>query len=96
MNVNVSFHRVQHSDALEFFIQEKSKKLNKFIQGHERLNWVVDFQDKHFKPRLNISLNGKFVSVKSKADNAFVAVNEVMSKAMRLLSKHHGKKVRLH
>ena len=96
MNVKVSFHRVDHSDALEFFIQEKSNKLKKFIQDPKRLNWVIDFQDKLFKPRLNILLNGKFVSVKSKADNAFVAVNEVMSKAQRLLSKHHAKMVKLH
>ena len=95
MNVNVSFHRVDHSDALEFFILEKSKKLKKFAQGPKSLNWVIDFQDKLFKPRLNISLNGRLVSVKSKADNAFVAVNEVILKAKRLLSKNNRKKVRL-
>lgn len=96
MNVDVSFHHVDHSDALEFFVREKSKKLNKFIPGADRLNWVIDFQDNLFNSRLNISLKGRIVSVKSQADNAFVAVSEVMSKAKRLINKYHGKKVKLH
>lgn len=96
MNVKVSFHQVDHSDALESFVIKKSSKLSKFLNDSEQLSWVIDFKDKLFKPNLNMSLNGKVISVNSKAQDAFSAVNEVFSKAKRLLRKRHGRRVNLH
>jgi ribosomal subunit interface protein len=96
MNVKVSFHHVDHSDALEHFVREKSSKLAKFLGDSERLEWVVEFKDRVFNPHLKMSLKGRLISVNSKAENAFVAVNEVLAKAFHLLSKRHGRRVNFH
>ena len=96
MTVKVSFHQVDHSDALESFVVKKSSQLKRFLNDSEQLNWVIDFKDKLFKPNLNMSLNGQMVSVNSKAQDAFIAVNEVFSKAKNLLRKRHGRRVNHH
>lgn len=96
MIVKVSFHQVDHSNALEAFVLKKSSKLNKYLNDSEQLSWVIDSQNKLFKPNLNMSLNGKVISVNSKAQNAFNAVNEVFAKAKRLLRKRHARNLKLH
>jgi ribosomal subunit interface protein len=96
MRVNVEFHNVNPSVALRDFIKRKSRKLGKFLRDSEKLNWVVDFNDKMFNPHLNLALNGQVVSVHAKADDPYRAASEVLHKAQHVLSKRHDKRVKSH
>ena len=96
MNVNVSFHNVDHSDALERFIRSKSESLSKFLHGSDHLRWVVGSSGDKFEPHLDLVLSGKNELVKSAADNAFKAVVDVIEKSKRLLRDRHGRRSKLH
>jgi ribosome-associated translation inhibitor RaiA len=91
MRVKVAFHNVQHSDALENFLKEKSQKLQVFLNNNERINWVINFKGKQFLPQLKLHVKGKSLSIKSKADNAFIAAANVVEKAKRVLRDRHDK-----
>lgn len=92
MMVNISFHNVDHSEALEHFIQEKSKGMQRFLNGSEHLNWVVNSDSNLFSPHLEMVLNGQNHMVKCEHENVFKAVAEVSSKAKRLLNDRHGRR----
>ena len=89
MSVNVSFHNVDHSEALVDFIKSKADKLQKFLKPSEKVKCLIEHDSKGFKSRLNISLIHKNISLSSKADDAFKAVNEVFAKAKRKAVQHH-------
>lgn len=95
-NIGISFHNVDHSDALVEFIQKKSEVLNRFLDGSEHMNWVINVNGKNFEPHLDIALKGENFAVKSDADNAFEAVASVLVKAKRILSDRHGKRAKFH
>lgn len=96
MRIDVSFHNVDHSDALERFIRAKSQSLGRFMKDSDHLRWVVGFSGKSFEPPLDMVLDGKPRIVKSAADNAFKAVADILEKSKRLLRDRHSKHVRLH
>ncbi len=89
MLVNVSFHNVDHSDALEHFINQKSQSLSQMLWKGEHLRWVVDKDANELSPHLVVKLKNKHIHVRSRAKNAFMAVNEVFEKARRLVRDNH-------
>ncbi len=91
MNAHVSFHNVDHSDALQKFIEEKSIKLARKIRKSENFSWVVDRDAKAFRPILKLKLVDGIKPVSAKSHNAFKAVNIVFDKAMKLIQKSHQK-----
>jgi hypothetical protein len=48
-------------------------------------------REKNFFPQLKLHVKGKSLSIKSKADNAFVAAANVVEKAKRVLRDRHAK-----
>lgn len=85
--IKISFHNVDHSNALSHFLMSKTQKLQKFLGNKIEAFWVIDSDGKEFKPHLNILTRGKTISLHSKAPNAFVASSEILAKAKNLLSK---------
>ena len=59
MQSHVAFHNVDHSRALEFFIQQRSSRLNKLLWRGEKISWVIEQDSKEFKPVLNLKLRNK-------------------------------------
>jgi ribosome-associated translation inhibitor RaiA len=87
MKVNIAFDNVDNSDALQFFIQQKSVQVKKLLANGEVLRWVIEQESKSFKPILKLKLRNKNLS--SKARNAFSAVSDVVEKAKRLVNEDH-------
>ena len=94
MNVSVTFHQVDKSDALESFIKGKTNKLGKFLANTQNVRWVVEFKNRVFTPVLNFTKNGKSFSVHAKSDNAFHAVNDAVKHAKRMLVEQKVKRTR--
>tara|TARA_Y100000590_G_C14850663_1_gene687490 strand:- start:40 stop:324 length:285 start_codon:yes stop_codon:yes gene_type:complete len=94
--MNIAFNNLQHSDALSFFINQKSHHISKLLWKGERMDWVVEQDAKEFKPVLKLKLKGKNISISAKAKNAFSAVNEVVDKAKRLVLRNHKRLDKLH
>lgn len=91
MNAKVSFHNVDHSEALQKFILKKSEKLANLFWKGEDLSWVVEKDADSFRPVLNLKLRDKKVPVWAKSHNPFKAVNKVLRKAEKLVVKSHKK-----
>ncbi|MFT6632535.1 MAG: ribosome-associated translation inhibitor RaiA [Bacteriovoracaceae bacterium] len=89
MKVNIAFDNVDNSDALQFFIQQKSVQVKKLLANGEVLRWVIEQESKSFKPILKLKLRNKNLYISSKARNAFSAVSDVVEKAKRLVNEDH-------
>lgn len=87
--MKVVFKNVDRSKALKGFIDRKSARLKKYLRGADHMEMIVDKDKNVFSPRLNISVKGQKLSLRSQADNAFAAVSELIHKANVLLSRKH-------
>lgn len=97
MKIDISFHKVDHSDALENFIRSKSESLGPFLGEADHLKWVVGHSGKQFEPHLDMVLAGSEPKlVKSVESDPFKAVAEVIQKSKRLLRDRHGRRSKLH
>jgi ribosome-associated translation inhibitor RaiA len=91
MNAKVSFHNVDHSEALQKFILEKSKKLSNLFWKGEGFSWVVEKDADSFRPLVNLKLRDKKVQVRAESHNPFKAVKLALRKAEKLVVKSHNK-----
>jgi ribosome-associated translation inhibitor RaiA len=89
MKVNIVFNNVDNSNALQFFIQQKSDQVKKILFNGESLKWVIEQESQKFKPILKLKLRNKNLYISSKARNAFSAVSDVIEKAKRIVSEDH-------
>lgn len=96
MKVQVAFHNVDNSQALQNFIVKKSNRLSRFLWKSEHLNWVIESQANQFEPKLILKLKNKQIEIKSRAKNIHKAINEVIEKAQRLIIKDHKRLKELH
>ena len=96
MKVNIAFNNVDHSDALHSFIQQKSDQINKLLWKGEKFSWVIEQDSSDFKSKLNLKLKNKKIYINAKAKNAFIAVNDVIEKAKRIIREDHKKLNNIH
>ncbi len=96
MNVAVSFKHVDHSDALEFYLNQKSESLKKLLWKGEHFDWLIEDDAKEFKINANLKLRNKKLNVSSKGENPFSVANRVIEKAKRLVREDHQRLRVLH
>lgn len=87
MMIDVKFHNVDRSDALEDFVIEKSSKLEKFLKGKGKLIWNIDFQGRLFNPALQVLFKGKTWHLHATAPNPYEAVQQLTKRAFRILNE---------
>ena len=87
MMIDVKFHNVERSDALEHFVLEKSSKLEKFLRGDGRLTWDIDFKGKLFNPVLHVLFRGKMWHLHAAAANPYDAIQQLSKRAFRILTE---------
>lgn len=87
MMIDVKFHNVDHSDALEDFVIEKSSKLERFMKGSGKLIWDIDFKGKVFSPVLHMIFRGKMWHLHAAASSPYEAVQQLSKRAFRILSE---------
>ena len=96
MQMSISYHQVDHSKALDKYINERSESVNRFISRVKSLNykkasWVISKRGKSYVAALNLA-GEKFY--KSAEENPFLAVEKVLKKAMSSLRKLKEKRVK--
>ena len=87
MMIDVKFHNVDHSQALEDFVIEKSSKLEKFLKGSGKLVWNIDLQGKLFNPVLQVLFRGKVWQLHAVSANPYEAVQQLAKRAFRILNE---------
>jgi ribosomal subunit interface protein len=97
--LQTTFRNMPHSDAIEAKINEKSAKLDRFYDRIMSCRVVVEesqsrrHQGKLFCVRIDITVPGKELAItRQENEDAYVAVRDAFSAAVRLLEEHGRQK----
>jgi ribosomal subunit interface protein len=90
--IQLDFHHMDRSDALEQAIRERADKLDKFHPAITNLHVAVTQETRHkskgrlFKVKLDVHVKGKSFAITQQGDeDAFVAARDAFDAATRLL-----------
>jgi ribosome-associated translation inhibitor RaiA len=90
--IQLAFHRMDRSDALETHIRERAGKLGKFHPGLTHVHVTVTQETRHgnkgrlFNVRLDLHVKGHSMAITQQGDeDAFVAARDAFDAATRLL-----------
>jgi len=99
--LQITFHDVSHSDALESHIREKAQKLEQFYSGLIGCKVVVDqpglhqHKGKPFNIRIDLTVPGSEIVVdRQKDEDVYVALRDAFNAARRKL-EDYGRRQRL-
>jgi len=95
MQLQISFHGLAHSDALQQAIREKATRLEHFYERISRCRVVVELagahkrQGKQYSVRIDLKLPGGEIAVnKEHNEDVHVAVRDAFDAARRKLEDH--------
>lgn len=90
--IQLAFHQMDRSEALESAIRERAEKLGKFHPGLTNLHVTVTQETRHsqkgrlFNVKLDLHVKGKSFAITQQGDaDAFVATRDAFDAARRLL-----------
>jgi ribosomal subunit interface protein len=90
--IQLAFHQMERSEALEQAIRERTEKLGKFHPGITNLHVTVTQETRHsnkgrmFNVKLDVHVKGRSFAITQQADgDAFVAARDAFDAAKRLL-----------
>jgi putative sigma-54 modulation protein len=91
MKITISFLHLDHTPALDERIQEKSMKLNKYLNGRTHLKWSCFVKDGEHTAE--VILVGPHFEYRASAstDNLYKTIDVVMEKIEKQLSKRKDK-----
>jgi ribosomal subunit interface protein len=92
--IQITFHHMERSEALEQAIEERAIKLGRFHPAITQMHVAVTSETRHsskareYKVRLDIHVKGKEIAISRQADeDAFVAAREAFDAAGRILDE---------
>src|SRR5512135_2016511 len=90
--IQLTFHQMDRSEALEQAIRERAEKLGKFHPGITNLHVAVTLETRHsnkgrlFNVKLDVHVKGGSFAITQQGDeDAFVAARDAFDAAKRLL-----------
>lgn len=90
--IQLAFHQMDRSDALDSAIRERAEKLAKFHPGITNVHVAVTQETRHstkgrqFNVRLDVHVKGRSFAITQQGDeDAFVATRDAFDAAKRLL-----------
>jgi ribosome-associated translation inhibitor RaiA len=90
--IQLAFHHMDHSEALEQAIRERTEKLGKFHPGITNLHVAITQEARHstkgrrFNVKLDLHVKGKSYAITQQGDaDPFVAARDAFDAAKRLL-----------
>jgi ribosomal subunit interface protein len=90
--IQLAFHQMDRSEALEQAIRERAEKLGKFHPAITNVHVAVTQETRHstkgrqFKVKLDLHVKGKSFAITQQGDeDAFVAARDAFDAATRLL-----------
>ncbi len=91
MKITVSFHHLEHTPSLDERIQEKSQKLNKYLDGKTHVKWSCYVKDGNH--HADVHLIGPHFEHRATAhsDSLYKTIDMVMDKVEKQLSKQKQK-----
>jgi len=90
--IQLAFHQMERSEALDQAIRERSEKLGKFHPGITNMHVAVTQETRHsnkgrlFNVKLDVHVKGKSFAITQQGDeDPFVAARDAFDAAKRLL-----------
>ncbi|WP_127715847.1 HPF/RaiA family ribosome-associated protein [Halobacteriovorax sp. HLS] len=89
MKCTISFRNLEHTDALDQKINEKSKKLEKFLGPDAKVEWVcwVENSDQFAEVKVNDGKN-KFIA-KANSNSLYSSLDLVLGKITSQIGHKH-------
>lgn len=89
MKCTISFRNLEHTEALDLKINEKSKKLEKYLGPDAKVEWVcwVENSDQFAEVKVNDGKN-KFIA-KANSESLYSSLDLVLNKITSQISHKH-------
>lgn len=97
MQLNIAYKEMASTEALQAHIEEKAKKLERFLAPDEVLNFVVCAKSKGQRHSAEVwwhdNRSGKDIKASSEGHNLYEQIEECIAKAYKQARDHHDKYV---
>ena len=97
MKITISFQHLDHTESLDSRIKEKSKKIEKYMEGKTHAKWSCYVEDNEHYAEIDLIGPGCQFHAKAHSDSLYKSIDLVVSKLEKQVQKKHQKmKNRLH
>lgn len=87
MRIQIAYHGLESTPAIDTVIRDKSKKLDKFFDGQFDLNWTCSTDNEGHHSHAQVFANGFNINAYDTSDDLYKTVDKVLSKIDRQLRK---------
>lgn len=93
MQINISGHHLDITDALRDYVNEKFTKLERHFDNITSIQVILTPEPKTHKAESTIRLGGGELFATAEAEDMYAAIDRLTDKLDRQILKHKGKKV---
>jgi putative sigma-54 modulation protein len=93
MNVNIRFKGLDSSEAVKEYLQDRARKLAKFVPPTVVVNATVMDDKLNKSTEINLNFKGINYVAKREGDTLFASIDEAIDTLVRQLSKAKDKKI---
>ena len=83
MDLIINYHQLDRSEALDYYINKKSLKVNKLANKNFKIEWVISKKDNGFQTGAKLRIDDHFEYVQCYSSNVFTSVNSILKKMIR-------------
>jgi len=91
MNIHLTGHQLEITEALRSFITDKFEKLTRHFDRIHKVNIVVGVEKLVQVAEATIHIPGSDIHAKSEANDVYSAIDDLIEKLERQLQKHKDK-----
>ena len=87
MKLTISFQNMEHTEALDERIKEKTSKLDRFCEGSWHAKWTCHVKDSHHYAEVELVGPRENYHASGKADNMYKTFDLVINKLEKQINK---------
>lgn len=91
MKLTISFQNMKHTPSLDERIEEKTNKLERYLEGHYHAKWTCYVKDNHHHAEVELTGPRDNFHASGKADNMYKTFDVVINKLEKQIHKKHDK-----
>ncbi|TVP79913.1 ribosome-associated translation inhibitor RaiA [Thioalkalivibrio sp.] len=91
MQINLTGHHVDISDALRDYVQDKFERLERHFDQVIDIHVVLTVEKNHNKAEANLQVSGNQIHADAMHDDMYAAIDALIDKTDRQLIKHKEK-----
>lgn len=91
MHVTVTFRHMESSDALRKYAEEKSERLNKFLNEPIEVHWVLSVEKIRHIADTTVVSNGATIKAQGDTQDMYSSIDTVIDKLEKQVRKHKEK-----